>query len=160
MFDRICATNLGDPVSVPDDVIGTGLPVDLVDPAGDFVNSEYLIARINLMRVFAEAVESIYDRNSRLERQRPPLGRRIEDLYGKICHWENTLPGHLRLGGHLDGEARSIVVSLYLSYYQVFFKPLAPAAHIDTMLIIVSSASLLPRDLFFCLYYDPTSPRG
>lgn len=119
VFDRIFATNLGDPVSVPEEVIGASLPTDLPSPPGDFVGSACFIARIRLMSVFSDAVESIYDRNPQAKLQRPPLGQRIEAAYRKLCDWKRSLLPELQMDPGSETEARSMIVSLHLQYHQV-----------------------------------------
>lgn len=119
VFDRIFATNLGDPVSVPDDVMSVSLPNDLVHPPNDFVNSDCFIVRIRLMSVFSDAVESIYDRSPQAGTQRPPLGQRIEAAYKKIREWRSSLAPELQMDLSRERESWSMIVSLHLQYHQV-----------------------------------------
>lgn len=119
IFDRIFATNLGDPVSVPDEVMGVSLPSNLPSPPGDFVDSAYFVARIRLMSLFSDAVESIYDRNPQARSRRPPLGERIEAAHRKLCVWKESLAPELHLDFNGEGDSKSAIVSLHLQYYQV-----------------------------------------
>ncbi|KAL4863308.1 hypothetical protein BDV12DRAFT_189773 [Aspergillus spectabilis] len=119
ILDRMWAAKLGYPAAIQDDEIDVNLPsspVGLVgSAASDFPDLEYFLAKIGLARLSARMIHSIYGKKS----QKTSLPLRVQDAFGDLRRWLESLPPSLRIDARGKAEMDPKARSLHLLFNQL-----------------------------------------
>lgn len=117
-FDRLWASKIGWPPSIPDDSIEIGLPSDeglSQEVRGDFEDAEYMIMSVRLARMLNHAVNTLYVR----KRQPTSFSERVQVAVRALRDWADGLPAHLKLEeGESIRNPESHVLYLHLAFNQ------------------------------------------
>ncbi|KAF7186999.1 Proline utilization trans-activator [Pseudocercospora fuligena] len=117
-FDRLWASKIGWPPSIPDDSIEIGLPSDEgLPPAarGDFEDAQYMIMSIKMARMLNHAVTTLYVR----KRQPTSFSERVQVAVRALRDWADDLPEHLKLNtDELPVTVEPHVLYLHLAFNQ------------------------------------------
>lgn len=114
-FDRLWASKIGWPPSIPDDSVEIGLPSNegLADVSpdikDDFGDAEYIIMSVRLAKMLSHAVNTLYVRR----RQPTSFSERVQVAVRALRDWADGLPEHLRLD-ESESNARVDPHILYL----------------------------------------------
>lgn len=95
-FDRLWASKIGWPPSIPDESIEIGLPSDEGIPSdfsSDFEDREYMNMSVGLARMQNHAVNTLYVR----KRQPTSFSERVQVAVRALRDWADRLPDHLKL---------------------------------------------------------------
>ncbi|KAI6379387.1 hypothetical protein MCOR25_001975 [Pyricularia grisea] len=128
-FDRLCASNLGNPYAIDTEEVQVDLPADRPElegtaAAGDFADAAYITARVKLTRVLGRIVLSIYGR--RIHRE--SLSHRVQQALKDLSAWVEELPAHLHIDAKGSGTSELVPkpISLRLSLNQVIINATRP----------------------------------
>ncbi|TLS27031.1 hypothetical protein PpBr36_04085 [Pyricularia pennisetigena] len=128
-FDRLCASNLGNPYAIDTEEVQVDLPADRPElegtpAAGDFADAAYIMARVKLTRVLGRIVLSIYGR--RIHRE--SLSHRVQQALKDLSAWVEELPAHLHIDAKGSGASELVPkpISLRLSLNQVIINATRP----------------------------------
>ncbi|KAI5365110.1 hypothetical protein Slin14017_G050000 [Septoria linicola] len=117
-FDRLWASKIGWPPSIPDDSIEIGLPSDeglSPEVQSDFGDIDYMIMSVRLARMLNHAVNTLYVR----KRQPTSFSERVQVAVRALRDWSDGLPEHLQLGeGDIATNPESHVLYLHLAFNQ------------------------------------------
>lgn len=118
-FDRLWASKIGWPPSIPDDSIEIGLPSDTglsQEVRGDFEDPEYVIMSVRLARMLNNAVNTLYVR----KRQPTSFSERVQAAVRALRDWADGLPDHLKLnvGDDAVTNPENHVLYLHLAFNQ------------------------------------------
>jgi proline utilization trans-activator len=116
IFDRTCVAKLGHPTSVHDDDIQVDLPSGEGLESEDFADADYILQSIELTRLSAQIINSIYSR----QKHQTAFSHRVQSNLKQLTKWVESLPQHLRL--HNVGAAQvspNHIVYLHLTFNQV-----------------------------------------
>lgn len=120
-FDRLWASKIGWPPSIPDDSIEISLPSNeglsdlTTELRNDFGDAEYIIMSVRLARMLNHAVNTLYVRR----RQPTSFSERVQVAVRALRDWADGLPDHLKLDDS-DSVANpeSHVLYLHLAFNQ------------------------------------------
>ncbi|KAK4501879.1 hypothetical protein PRZ48_007688 [Zasmidium cellare] len=117
-FDRMWASKIGWPPSIPDDSVEIGLPSDEGLPAesrSELHDAEHIVFVVRLARLTMNAVNSLYVR----KRQPTSFSERVQTTVQALSEWANDLPSRLQLNAEESGTPNERhVVFLQLSFNQ------------------------------------------
>ena len=123
IMDRTCASKLGLPVSIQDDDIQVDLPSSEAlgdESQDDFGDAEYILRNIELAKLSAHSIGSIYSRR----KHRSPFSQRVQLSLKDLTKWVESLPPHLQLGESGGGSASpNNIVYLHLTFNQASIFP-------------------------------------
>ncbi|QIX00408.1 hypothetical protein AMS68_005925 [Peltaster fructicola] len=95
-YDRLWASKIGWPPSIPDDSIEIGLPSNIRLPAdleGDFEDADYTVAALRLAGMSNSAINTLYVR----KRHTISFTERVQAAVRTLREWSESLPPRLRL---------------------------------------------------------------
>lgn len=118
-FDRMWASKIGWPPSIPDDSVEIGLPSDEGLPSearSELHDAEHIVFVVRLARLTMNAVNSLYVR----KRQPTSFSERVQTTVQALSEWSTDLPARLQLNAEDTGSQNERhVVFLHLSFNQV-----------------------------------------
>lgn len=119
LLDHTCTATNGQMVSTHDDQISVDFPSSSSLPGGgnsDFGDSDYISARIQLMRLSRDIVKSLYGRG----KCSIPFLQRVQNGLKDLKNWYRSLPETLKLSDRVSSRLIGSVKSLQLFFNQVF----------------------------------------
>lgn len=120
-FDRMWASKIGWPSSIPDDSVEISMPsnegiVDLSpELRKDFGDAEYIVMSVRLARMLNHAVNTLYVRR----RQPTSFSERVQVAVRALRDWAGGLPEHLKLDeSDSSMSAEGHILYLHLAFNQ------------------------------------------
>ena len=119
ILDRTCASKVGLPVSIREDTIHVDLP-NTEDFGEDFGDAEYILRSIELAKLAAQSIRSIYSRR----KHENTFSQRVQLALKEFTRWMEALPPHLQLGENSNASVSpDNVLYLHLTFNQVMMHP-------------------------------------
>jgi proline utilization trans-activator len=145
ILDRTCASKVGLPVSIREDTIHVDLP-NSGDFGDDFGDAEYMLRSIELAKLAAQSIRSIYSRR----KHESSFSQRVQLSLKDFTRWMESLPHHLQIG---ERNAASVsphnVLYLHLTFNQV---------HTCSSLLIADPLTTIVRHSRNSTYSTPHPP--
>jgi hypothetical protein len=120
-FDRMWASKIGWPPSIPDDSVEIGLPSNeglsalSATSRSDFGDAEFISMAVRLARMLNHAVNTLYVRR----RQPTSFSERVQVAVRALREWSDGLPDHLKVDeDELAPNPESHVLYLHLAFNQ------------------------------------------
>ena len=127
ILDRTCASKVGMPVTIQDDIILVSLPSDEdLENREDFGIAEYTLQSIALARLAAGSIRSIYSRR----KHDKSFSQRVQSALKDLTKWMGSLSLELQLGE--KGTTIKLpdrVIFLHLRFNQACYPHRQPVPH-------------------------------